>query len=188
MASHVLGCRPRRKRLTRSQRDDKRRADRIREANRGKRSDAEKRAIRKAHADANRAALERLTTLEGMEAFLIARELNPQLSNLAAARVAMDAPGKVVNTFRGWKSAGYRIRKGEQAISAGTRPPSFWPDPLFALEQTDAPDEWEESALEDAGRPDSGLVAAAVESLRETFERAGCKTGTLNNWIEVAPI
>ncbi|NUQ70418.1 MAG: hypothetical protein HUU17_06290 [Chthonomonadales bacterium] len=168
--------------------EDERKANRIRRAQlramlRGESYSAdEKRAIRRAHSDANAEALRRLETVDGMARFLETRELNPQLTPLAAARVAMDAPGRVVATFREWKQAGCRVRKDEHAISYGTKAPAYWPLPLFAAEQTDYPEELEERQIAETGSPSDELVDAALASLRERFAAMGRKTKALNAW------
>ena len=151
-------------------------------------SDADKRFIRRAHADANQRALAALEDAQGMARFLETRELNPKLTPLAQARVAMDAPGRVVDSFAGWNKAGHRIRKGEHAVSYATKAPHMWPLPLFAAEQTDYPEEYVDSQLEEVGSPDSGLVAAAIESLRGFYADLGMKTKALNAWNETALI
>jgi hypothetical protein len=118
------------------------------------------------HAAYLHASIEAIGTAEGMARFLEARELNPHLTPLACASVAMDAPGRVVGTAHWWTENGYRIRKGEQARVFGTKAPSFNPLPMFTDEQLAGELEWDVDAqlLELEPIPPS-LIDAAREAL-----------------------
>ena len=186
----ALNAHGNRRRLTKAQKAQKARNDSARRATKGQHTDEEKAAIRRQHRDRIAAALEALETPDGMRAFLEARELNPQLTPLAAATAALEAPGKVVMTLRQWNKTGARVRKGARAVAYATKAPAFWPDPLFEAADTDYPEEYveaQELELEAAPVPPE-IAAAAARELEERFELEGRKTKVLNQWLEAAGI
>lgn len=105
-------CKPKR-RTTKQERSRKARADRVRRGTKGQHSAEEKAAIRAEHRDRIARALEALETPDGMARFLKTRELNPQLTPLAAATAALEAPDRVVMTLRQWNNAGARVHPME---------------------------------------------------------------------------
>ena len=98
---------------------------------------AEKRENRDEHAARIRLAVSELEDALGFTAWLEALELNPELSAMNAALVALQTPGEIVASNAGWKRNGYRIRKGERAAGRITAP-GFWPLPYFTAEQAGA--------------------------------------------------
>lgn len=139
-------------------------------------TDAEKRERRQEHAERIRAALSAVETTDGFAAWLEARELNPRLTPLSWALVALQCPGEIIDTAKGWNRQGCRVRKGEAAACFITAP-GFWPRAAFSAAQTDAPPE-----LLDFEPPQ--LPAVEVGELVERFERDGRKTATLNAYAE----
>lgn len=100
---------------------------------------AEKRAARDEHAARIHTAVAELADPGGFEAWLEALELNPHLSPMNAALVALQTPGEIVGTSASWRRQGYRVRKGERLAGRITAP-GFWPLPYFTAPQASAGD------------------------------------------------
>lgn len=100
---------------------------------------AEKKEARQDHAARIHAAVEALEDASGVAAWLEALDLNPQLSAMNAALVALQTPGEIVGSVASWKRGGYSIRKGEHAAGRLTAP-GFWPLAYFTAEQARAGD------------------------------------------------
>jgi len=147
----------------------------------------EKRARRQEHAKLITCALAELGTVEGMEAFLRSRQINPHLTPLAAALVAYQMPGAMAAPVRWWGKAGHKVRKGEIARGYVTAP-GFWPLAVFTAEQTDYPDEYVEAVEADVAEASPGMLEALVASLLERFEVEGTRTPALNGWVEEAGV
>lgn len=130
---------------------------------------AEKRSLRDDHAARIHLAVEALADAAGFEAWLHALDLNPELSAMNAALVALQTPGEVVASNAGWKRQGYRVRKGEVGAGRITAP-GFWPLPYFTAEQANAGD----LLLFDPPAPDPAMVERLREALaaRLTTEKA----------------
>lgn len=122
----------------------------------------EKRAARDQHAERIRLAVEELAEPAGFEAWLEALDLNPHLSAMNAALVALQTPGEVVATSAGWRRQGAQVRKGERAAGRITAP-GFWPLAYFTAEQAGCLDllDFEPPA------PPLEVVAALREDLAE---------------------
>lgn len=99
----------------------------------------EKREARDAHAARIHAAVAELVEPRGFEAWLEALELNPHLSPMNAALVALQTPGEIVGTSAYWRRNGYKVRKGERSAGRVTAP-GFWPLAYFTAEQAAATD------------------------------------------------
>lgn len=126
------------------------------------RTDAEKRHEREAHAARLRLACDELTTPDGFAAWLEAMALNPDLTPLNAALVALQSPGEIVGTAAAWKRQGYRVRKGERAAGRITGR-GFWPLAYFTAEQAGATD-----LLDYAPPlPDESTVSAGLNRLAQ---------------------
>lgn len=136
----------------------------------------EKRERRQEHAARISEALERLETPEGARDWIEARELNPDVSPLNQALIALQAPGEIVGTLAAWKRNGTRVRKGERG-SVFLTAPGFWPRPAFTAAQTDAPPE----LADPEPVPVEGAERVAAE-LREHFARHGRKGKVLTDW------
>lgn len=95
---------------------------------------ADKRARRDAHAATLRLAVENLQEASGFERWAEALGLNPHLSAMNAALVALQTPGEVVDTSAGWHRRGYTVHKGERAAGRITAP-GFWPLAYFTAAQ-----------------------------------------------------
>lgn len=100
---------------------------------------AEKREAREAHAARIRAAVDELREAAGFAAWVEALALNPQLTPLNAALVALQSPGEIVATAAQWRRQGYRVTKGARAAGRITGR-NFWPTAYFTAEQADAGD------------------------------------------------
>lgn len=98
---------------------------------------AEKKERREAHASRIHAAVGELVELGGFRAWAESLDLNPQLSPLNAALVALQTPGEIVASATGWHQLGYRVRKGERAAGFITAP-GFWPLAYFTAPQANA--------------------------------------------------
>lgn len=127
---------------------DERRArrDTYREAGGSKRrplhsfmTEREKREARDAHAARLRLAVEQLDSEAGFSAWIEAMHLNPHLTPMNAALVALQSPGEILDTAAGWRKQGYRIRKGERSAGRITGR-GFWPLAYFTAEQANAGD------------------------------------------------
>lgn len=103
------------------------------------RTDAEKQEAREAHAARIAAAVAELEAEAGFEAWVEAMALNPHLTPLNAALVALQSPGEIVGTAASWRRDGYRVRKGERAAGRITGR-GFWPLAYFTAEQASATD------------------------------------------------
>ncbi len=99
----------------------------------------EKRELREEHAALIRTAVDELREPVGFERWIEALELNPHLTPLNAALVAMQTPGEIVSTCAQWRRQGYRVRKGETAAGRITGK-GFWPLTYFTGEQARAGD------------------------------------------------
>lgn len=99
----------------------------------------EKREARDHHAALIHAAVDELREPVGFERWIEARALNPQLTPMNAALVALQSPGEIVGTLAQWKGQGYRVRKGERAAGRITAR-GFWPLAYFTAEQVNAGD------------------------------------------------
>lgn len=99
----------------------------------------EKKERREAHRDLLALAVAELEDASAFESWVEALELNPTLSAMNAALVALQTPGEVVASSAGWKRQGYRVRKGEHGVGRITAP-GFWPLPYFTAAQADAGD------------------------------------------------
>jgi hypothetical protein len=100
---------------------------------------AEKKAAREEHAALIRTAVDELRDPVGFERWIETLELNPHLTPMNAALVAMQTPGQIVSTCAQWKRQGYRVRKGEQTAGRITGK-GFWPFAYFTAEQASAGD------------------------------------------------
>lgn len=98
---------------------------------------AEKREARDAHAERIRLAVEELEDAAGFDCWLEALELNPHLSAMNAALVALQSPGEIVATSAGWRRQGGKVKKGERAAGRITAP-GFWPLAYFTADQAGA--------------------------------------------------
>lgn len=99
----------------------------------------EKRELRDDHAARIHAAVAELAEPGGFDAWLEALELNPHLSPMNAALVALQTPGEIVGTSASWRRQGYKVRKGERAAGRITAP-GFWPLAYFTAPQAAAGD------------------------------------------------
>lgn len=99
----------------------------------------ERRELRLAHAARIRAAVEELREPAGFAAWVEAVALNPQLTPLNAALVALQSPGEIVGTAAQWKRQGGRISKGTRAAGRITGR-NFWPTAYFTAAQAGAAD------------------------------------------------
>jgi hypothetical protein len=149
------------------------------------RTQREKRELREEHAALIREAVDALREPAEFERWIEALELNPHLTPLNAALVAMQTPGEIVSTCAQWRRQGYRVRKGETAAGRITGK-GFWPLTYFTAEQANAGDlDGFEVELPDDGlltllraelvarldRGDKGAVAVAeVAALRTAGE------------------
>ena len=150
------------------------------------------RARKVAHRNYIRRALECLESEEGMARFLVAREVNPHLTPLACAAVAMDGrPGVVYRPYKGgaesWQARGLAPAEGARAFVFGTRAPNFNPLPLFGEDQLIDEMQYDaEEVAESVGEPAPSLVAVAVDAVRQAFQSEGYKAGALNGWLKVS--
>lgn len=103
------------------------------------RTQREKREARLEHVALIRAAIDELRAPDGFARWIETLELNPQLTPLNAALVAMQSPGQIVSTCAQWRRQGYRVRKG--AVAAGRiTGKGFWPLAYFTADQASAGD------------------------------------------------
>lgn len=100
---------------------------------------AEKREAREAHAARIHAAVDELRDRLGFEAWVEALELNPHISPMNAALVALQSPGEIVGTSASWRKQGYKVRKGERLAGRITGR-NFWPTAYFTAAQALATD------------------------------------------------
>jgi len=103
------------------------------------RTQGEKREARLEHAALIREAIDELRGPDGFARWIETLELNPQLTPLNAALVAMQSPGRIISTCAQWRRQGYRVRKGEAAAGRITGK-GFWPLAYFTAEQASAGD------------------------------------------------
>jgi hypothetical protein len=114
----------------------------------------EKRARRLEHAERIREAVARLQSPDGFADWLQSLELNPDVSALNAALIALQCPGEIAGTAAFWKRNGYMIRKGARAAGYITGP-NFYPRAIFSAE--------------DAGADDlAGMIPEGVTDVDET--------------------
>lgn len=99
----------------------------------------EKREARDAHAALLKLAVDELREPTGFERWLETLELNPSLTPMNAALVALQTPGEIVGTLAQWRRQGYNVRKGEHAAGRITAR-GFWPLAYFTAEQVNAGD------------------------------------------------
>lgn len=155
-------------------------------------SAAQIRARKVAHRNYIRRALECLESEEGMARFLVAREVNPHLTALAQAAVAMDGrPGVVYRPYKGggesWHARGLAPAEGARAFVFGTKAPNFNPLPLFGEDQLIDEMQYDaEEVAESVGEPAPSLLTAAVDAVRQAFQSEGYKAGALNGWLKVS--
>jgi len=102
-------------------------------------TDQEKREAREAHAARIAAAVAELESEAGFEAWAETMALNPQLTPMNAALVALQTPGEIIGTAAAWRRQGYRVRTGERAAGRITGR-GFWPLAYFTAEQASATD------------------------------------------------
>lgn len=102
-------------------------------------TEREKQEAREAHAARIAAAVAELEAAAGFEAWAEAMVLNPHLTPMNAALVALQTPGEIVGTAASWRRQGYRVRKGERAAGRITGR-GFWPLAYFTAEQASAGD------------------------------------------------
>lgn len=99
----------------------------------------EKREARDAHAALIHLAVAELRDPVGFERWVETLELNPQLTPMNGALVALQTPGEIVGTAAQWSKQGYRITKGERAAGRLTAR-GFWPLAYFTADQANAGD------------------------------------------------
>lgn len=102
-------------------------------------TDREKQEAREGHAARLRVAVAELESETGFEAWVEALTLNPDLTPMNAALVALQSPGEIVGTAAYWRRQGCRVRKGERAAGRITGR-GFWPLAYFTAEQAGATD------------------------------------------------
>lgn len=180
-------CRPKRRTTwqERNSRGLKRREREARKRNGDDFTPEQKRARKIAHADYLRRALAELESPEGMRRFLIAREVNPHLTPLAVAAVAMDGTlGVVYRPAHGWKAEGRRVSRGESARVFGTKAPNFNPLPLFGEDQLVGGEHYDrDDVLEAIGDPAPSLLEAGCELFARVLERGLSPAKTLGALI-----
>jgi hypothetical protein len=103
------------------------------------RTQREKREARLEHAELIRLAVAELREPDGFARWVEALELNPHLTPLNAALVALQTPGLIVSTSSQWARQGYKVGKGETAAGRITGK-GFWPLAYFTADQASAGD------------------------------------------------
>jgi hypothetical protein len=123
---------------------------------------AEKRQARDDHAARIHLAVDELADPCGFERWAESLTLNPHLSAMNAALVALQTPGEIAGSSAYWHKAGYKVGKGERAAGRITAP-GFWPLPYFTAAQASATD----LAEFDPPEIPSWILDAAYSTLRE---------------------
>lgn len=131
---------------------------------------AEKRQARDDHAARIHLAVDELTEPAGFERWTESLTLNPHLSAMNAALVALQTPGGIGGSSAYWHKQGYSIGKGERSAGRITAP-GFWPLPYFTAEQARAGDLLE---FEPPTMP-SWILDAAYSTLRDELAQDGAK-------------
>lgn len=126
----------------------------------------EKREARDAHAALIHLAVAELRDPAGFERWIETLELNPQLTAMNGALVALQTPGEIVGTAAQWSKQGYRIRRGERAAGRLTAR-GFWPLAYFTAEQASAGD----LADYEPSMPGPRELAALRRDLLERLDR-----------------
>lgn len=100
-------------------------------------TEREKREARDRHAELIHRAVDELHGLDGFRRWVEAAALNPQLTPLNAALVALQSPGEVVATLPQWAKQGARVPKGTHGTGKLTGR-GFWPLTYFTAAQAGA--------------------------------------------------